>query len=234
MFSQGTFTNPNILGDLLGAQWLEKRQFRRFMGGKDGCGWDIQTMEDFSCRWFRFTPPNASDYRKHTPIITLLIHIDLRETRNNKWWTTWYTKARIILIKISSIKQQKHSKRREQQNNLPSSLSFRTETAFLQRKKSLEKNHPRKPMTTRQATLPAFRQTNLPAFQKRRRSGRFGKKTRRWWAVYGGKLYHHEGCGGGSRPNGMCWEIKMWVFQIFFCSPNLTFHGMVFICQTSL
>lgn len=33
-------------------------------------------------------------------------------------------------------------------------------------------------MTTRQATLPAFRQTNLPAFQKRRRSGRFGKKKR--------------------------------------------------------
>lgn len=66
MFSQGTFTNPNVLGCPLRAQWLEKRGFRRFMGGKDGCGWDIQTMEDFSCRWFRFTPPRIRLPQTHS------------------------------------------------------------------------------------------------------------------------------------------------------------------------
>lgn len=63
---QGTFTNPNVLGCPLRAQWLEKRGFRRFMGGKDGCGWDIQTMEDFSCRWFRFTPPRIRLPQTHS------------------------------------------------------------------------------------------------------------------------------------------------------------------------
>lgn len=75
------------------------------------------------------------------------------------------------MIKISSIKQQKLSKRREQQNNLPSSLSFRTETAYSATKKIVGEKRPPKTHdnpTSNPAGLQANKPPSVPeAAQKR-------------------------------------------------------------------
>lgn len=92
-----------------------------------------------------------------------------------------------------------------EENKLPSSLSFRTQTAFCNGKNRWRKR-PRKPMTT---ILPAFRQTNL-----RSRSGSAGKKRGRdrgRVAVAGKSITMKD---GGREPNGNVGRY-MWDFQNF-------------------